>query len=81
MVCIQYKGLIPRVSASVHPMTRTYFFNICSNGFSRSRLSVEEMIIGSVLFSPKYAYFRCASRALSSKVGGSSKDDFVFKVM
>jgi len=50
---VQIKGLIAFMLAMVHPNVFLCIFRVCNNLPSSYALSLEEIIIGKVSFSPK----------------------------
>ena len=75
---MQSTGLIPLISAMVHPIASLCSFRIPNNLPFCSRSREEEMIIGRVSDSPKNAYSRVSGSALSSNFGGVSVDGLIF---
>ncbi|KAM1480629.1 hypothetical protein ACFX2I_027754 [Malus domestica] len=68
--CMHVVGLIPLISANVHPMAVLYSRSTLTNLSSSCAVSEEEMITGSVSCSPKNTYFKWLGNGLSSREGG-----------
>jgi len=62
-------GLIPLMSLMVHPIASFSFLKTDINLSSCSPVKWDAIMIERVLFSPKYAYLRCSSKAFNSKGG------------
>ncbi|KAM2593858.1 hypothetical protein TB1_042953 [Malus domestica] len=67
---MQVVGLIPLISANVHPMAVLYSRRTLTNLSSSCAVSEEEMMTGSVSCSPKNTYFKWLGNGLSSRNGG-----------
>ena len=63
------EGLIPLISAIVHPRAVTFCLRTCTSFSSCSFDSLLEMMTGKVSFSPRKAYFKCSGSCLSSITG------------
>ena len=75
---MQSTGLIPLISAMVHPIASLCSFRIPNNLPFGSRSRDEEIIIGRVSDSPKHAYSRVSGSILSFNFGGVSADGLIF---
>ena len=73
-MCVQIKGLIPFMSAIVHPIAFLCIFRVCNNLPSWSVSSLEEIITGKVSFSPKKEYLRSDGNGFNSSLGGWTLD-------
>ena len=73
-------GLIPLISAKVHPIAVLFLFNTSTNLLSCSLSNLEDTIAGSVSSSPRYTYFKWSGSGLSSKVGAFSTDGNILVV-
>ena len=69
---VQIKGLIPLISAIVHPRAIMWVLNISNSLFSWSNSKEEDMIIEKVSSTHKNAYLRCDSKGFNSSLGGLS---------
>ena len=74
ILCMQIDGLIPLMSATVHPNAALHSFNTCRSFSSCSWSSRAEMITGSVLSGPRNAYFRVSGSCFNIREGGSSTE-------
>ena len=71
---MQIKGLIPLISAIVHPIAVLWVLNISNNLFSCSDSKEEDMITGKVSSTPKNAYLICDGKGFNSSLGGLSSE-------
>lgn len=63
--------------AIVHPITLLYCLRTKTRSSVWTSFNPIAMMTGYVLFSPKYAYFRCDGNAFNSNSGGTSIEGFV----
>ena len=71
ILCMHIAGLIPLMSAILHPMASLYFFNTCVSFPSSSSDKSAAIITGSVSASPKKMYFKCSGSGFNSNFGAS----------
>ena len=69
---MQIKGLIPLISAIVHPIAVLRVLNISNSLFSYSNSKEEDIITGKVSSPPKNAYLRYDGKGFNSSLGGLS---------
>ena len=71
---MQIKGLIPLISAIVHPRAVRWVVNISKSLCSWSNSKDEDMIIRNVSSTLKNAYLRCDGKGFNSSLGGLSSE-------
>src|SRR5436190_8692171 len=69
ILCMHIAGLIPLMSAMLHPMASLYFFNTCASFPYSSSDKSAAIITGSVSSSPKKMYFKCSGSGFNSNSG------------
>jgi hypothetical protein len=67
---VQIKRIIAFMSAMVHPNVFLCIFRVCNNLPSSYALSLEKIITGKVLFSPKNEFSRLNGSGFKSSFGG-----------
>jgi len=74
ILCVYNEGRIPLISAIVHPIVVLWTRDTHKSFSSSSPVKKEEIVTGSVEFTPKYAYLKCDCNSLCTSFDASCMD-------